>query len=217
MPKKVKASLHTSLAKKKVYSPDSSWGPKEKRFQKDFQLGIGQIIGFFVVIAVGGLVYLTAPWSIQKTCSQTHQYMNGHEEQLSLVFSQVFDQAAKCPGNAVECIETNRQNLLNLVPNDGQLSDFESTYFVRKSGKDHIEKLFLSGVYKKDEADTAGEQRVMRLLSGIEGELCVSGVKTDVGFSTMKYLKDFDVEAEIVLPFRYNQTIQGAIVRLYGD
>jgi hypothetical protein len=174
-------------------------------------------LGFFVIIAVGGLVYLTAPWSIQKACTQTHQYMDTHQEQLSSVFNQVFDSAAKCPENAVTCIETNRQNLLNLVPNDGQLPDFASTYFVRKAGEDHIEKLFLSGVYKKDEADTAGEQRVMRLLSGIEGELCVSGVKADVGFSTMKYLKDFDVEAELVLPFRHDQAIQGAIVRLYGD
>lgn len=204
------------LQKTSKYS-SASYTKKEKTFLQDTVKGLGILLIIFIIIGYCIFYFLSNKPSIKQSCKEAKQYISQHQSQLQTLLTQSFDQASKCPENSPECLASNMQELVTQFPDTGELSNYSSTYFIRAEGEEHIAKLFLSGRYQKDPADTVKEKEVMKVLRGEKKEICADGFKSDVNFTTMTYLKDFIVEAEIIEPIKDGDKVVGAMVRLYGD
>jgi len=190
---------------------------KEKSFSRDLYMGVMVLVVIFLSSSYFLMFILSNKPSILKVCQQTEEYIQINESGFSTLFSTLFDRASKCPENTENCMAVNRTEVYQLLADQESLENFSSTYFIRSAGKDHIEKLFLSGRYQKDEADTNGEKKVKKVLDAEKSKICAEGIKTDNTFTTMTYLNDFISEAEVVIPVKKGDEVIGAVVRIYGD
>lgn len=94
---------------------------------------------------------------------------------------------------------------------------YKSTYFIKIIENNTIEKLFLHGQWKNEPIDTPGERKVLRYLSNNQSKEYLKGFRIDADWSNMRQLSDYYSESEIIIPFKNNNQILGAVVKVYGD
>lgn len=148
--------------------------------------------------------------------NQTLEYVYTNKITVNNIFTTVFNEAKNCSRKySAACKEKNRRNLEKYFINSCQLDFCYSTYFIRLSNDNKLEKLFLSGDYKLEFINSIGEKIVSNFLQNNQKKLM--GFRINEMFSTMHYLNDLYSEAEIIVPIIVDNKKLGAFVRLYGD
>lgn len=185
-------------------------------YQKNIII-VGSIIGF-VLLGIIGAWYgsTTGMKKVVSMQEETETYVQNHSSDLQIIVTDIFDEARDCLDQ--KCRDNVSQEIFVNLPSFEELENRESTYFVRMRDENTLEKLYLSGQYAVNYVDTDGEKEVKELLNGKKENLNQGKTRW---FNTpapdMIYLEDLPSEFETIVPIQENETVQGAMVRLYGD
>lgn len=191
------------------------------------------LIVFFVIVSI---VVSFSAWRLYENGKQVYEVrseqvlnlMNSHSQFFAEVFDQILPLGLTCRDDRA-CVSQVRSQIDLLVEkssttnsdiskpdyfNQVSLSNDQPFYFVAlKNGQ--LVKLFFSGEVKVSPIKTLGEVRVKELLLGERNELY--GFQANVDGLRMTYLNDFYSEAEVIVPYKRNGEIIGAVVYLHGD
>ncbi|HLL61222.1 MAG TPA: hypothetical protein VK338_05875 [Candidatus Nitrosocosmicus sp.] len=174
-----------------------------------------------LILFLGVCVYIANSFLDQLGKSELHRrykktqlYIEKNHTSFADILTKTFDSASTCTLETYVCQIQNKENIYKYIKNTEELDNFSSTYFIRLSDDNMIEKLFLSGEYKKEKVDTWNERKVARFLKSNKDQLM--GIYIDESYSNMRYLKDLYSEAEVIVPVKVNGKTVGAVVRLHG-
>lgn len=158
------------------------------------------------------------------------------------IFSKIFSYTLSCSGEP-QCISDTRNQLDTLsssiieknVPVDtkndrflGNSSNFKPSnqqpmYFIYLLPDGKIAKLFFSGALIFEPVDTKGEILIKEVLEGKRNGLYGLQLREEISlfgreqiFKT-RYLKDLYSQAEVIVPYKVNDEIIGAVVYLHGE
>lgn len=171
---------------------------------------------FFVALFIDVSVWLISnKVPIYNSCKQLTSFIDANNEQLETAVTTLFDEAAQC--STEECKKNLRTQQLSLFTGSENVKFYPSSYLVRLNKDGNIEKWLWTGEVITTIPSTLGEKRVANLLADSGPPICVQGWKIDTDTTSMRYLKDFTSEAEIIQPIKKDGEIIGAMVMLYGD
>lgn len=141
--------------------------------------------------------------------------MNEDSEVYKQLFSETFDKARTCTIEKSEgCKEEVQRDLMAIL----KRSDLNTPeYYIRLTPDGRIQKLFMSSEVEETVPKTEGEYKVQAFLRGKTNNILWNTWRTNSDDSTTLFLEDLYSEAEVVIPFKVNNSIVGAIVYLYGD
>lgn len=200
--------------------------------KKKKQVLVGSILFIFCLIAGGAFV---ASWRLYENgkqvfnlrSNQVSSLMQSNPEFFLEIFDQIMPRAGEC-GTDPACVENIRNELDLLTAKAGttsaetkpdyfsnvSLANDQPMYFISLSNN-KFNKLFFSGEYFVDQVETRREKMVQDVLLGKREQLY--GFQANVDGLRMTYLNDLYSEAEVIVPFKQNDEIVGAVVYLHGD
>lgn len=181
----------------------------------------GSYVSLAIFLIICFLVVQAVIWVIsQKTfiygyCRQLDSFISTNQTSLETALTTSFDRASKCSNE--ECKKKARQELLTTFQESEKMRFYPSSYPIRLNADGNIEKWLWTGEVVTTIPTTRSEKRVAALLAGVGSPICTQGWKIDGTETSMRYLKDFHSEAEIIKPIKKDGKIIGAWVVLYGD
>ncbi len=203
-----------------------------------------QLTGAFLAISVflAGIIFLGivfVTWKLWQSGSEVHAFrsaqmqdlMQGNPAFFDTVFEEILTASDDCTLSETECTQQARSQFDALTLSTATLSSTvqkpnyfssislrsdEPFYFIALNKEQtQITKLFFSGERKDSPLITRKEKRVAQLLLGKKERLM--GLQANVEGLRMTYLNDLYSEAEIIVPYKKDGTILGAVVYLHGD
>ncbi len=189
------------------------------------------VLILFVVGVVGWRLYENGRQVYVVRKQQILSLMESHPQFFNEVFEVVLPKAAECKGEEA-CVQEVRSRLDSLVslvemPTSSVSNASEPSYFSQVSllndqpmyfiqfKNDSLIKLFFSGELVITQVKTSGESKVKDLLSGTKSDLY--GLQANLEGLRMTYLNDLYSEAEVIVPYKKENKIIGAVVYLHGD
>lgn len=191
------------------------------------------LLSFLTFLIVCGA--LIASWRLYENgrqvfflrSNQVGELMQSNPEFFSEIFDQIMPRAQECGVDPI-CVKKIRDELDLLTAeigttsamtkpdyfSDVSLANDQPMYFI-SLGNNKLNKLFFSGEAVVDQIETRQEKMVQDLLTGKRERLI--GFQANVDGLRMTYLNDLYSEAEVIVPFKQNDRIIGAVVYLHGD
>ena len=160
------------------------------------------------------------------------------------IFNDIFPNALNCSSESSDCISQTREKIdslsasvvdKNVLPDmddyhlfgrrsqDFKPSNQQPMYFIMLLSNDDLAKLFFSGGLIIEPIDTKKEELVKEFLEGKRSGLYGLQLREEISLfgrgQILKthYLEDLYSQAEVIVPYKVDNKIMGAVVYLHGE
>ena len=184
------------------------------KLQKIFTISLA----YSLVISTLTILFMSyLNWSEPvKYYQDTQRWIEVKRPEVELLFTKQFELSRSCfaSGQSSDYCSGLSQSVIRPIFENYDITDPGSTYFIRLSPENRIQKLHQSGNFVEKFPSTRGERLVAKMLRGNHQFLL--GAYADQSIES-NFLKDAYSEFEVIVPVQINGKTIGAFVRLFAS